>query len=76
MSEADGRVCIYAVVLTDTWDHLQNGSNVYHYILHVYYFIQSWYIIIRLLNNLFGSHTKLSSHDFSHNGNSDPIEAE
>ena len=27
MSEADERVCIYAVILTDTWDHLQKGSN-------------------------------------------------
>ena len=24
---ADERVCIYAVILTDTWDHLQKGSN-------------------------------------------------
>ena len=27
MSEADERVCIYAVLLTDTWDHLQKWSN-------------------------------------------------
>ena len=27
MSEADERVCIYAVILADTWDHLQKGSN-------------------------------------------------
>ena len=27
LSEADGRVCIYAVFLTDTWDHHQKGSN-------------------------------------------------
>ena len=27
MSEADERVCIYAVILTDTWDHLQKGSK-------------------------------------------------
>ena len=27
MSEADERVCIYALILTDTWDHLQKGSN-------------------------------------------------
>ena len=27
MSEAGKRVCIYAVILTDTWDHLQKGSN-------------------------------------------------
>ena len=27
MSEADEGVCIYAVILTNTWDHLQKGSN-------------------------------------------------
>ena len=27
MSEADERVCNYAVILTNTWDHLQKGSN-------------------------------------------------
>ena len=27
MSEANERVCVYAVILTDTWDHLQKGSN-------------------------------------------------
>ena len=27
MSEVDERVCIYAVILTDTWDHLQKGSK-------------------------------------------------
>ena len=27
MSEADERVCVYAVFHTDTWDHLQKGSN-------------------------------------------------
>ena len=27
MSEADERVCIYAVILTKTWDHLQKGIN-------------------------------------------------
>ena len=27
MSEADERVCLYAVILTDAWEHLQKGSN-------------------------------------------------
>ena len=27
MSESDERVCIYAVILTDTRDQLQKGSN-------------------------------------------------
>ena len=27
MSEADERVWIYAVILTDTWDHLKKASN-------------------------------------------------
>ena len=27
MSEADERVCLYTVILRDTWDHLQKGSN-------------------------------------------------
>ena len=27
MSEAAERVCIYAVILTDTWDHFQKRSN-------------------------------------------------
>ena len=27
MSEADERVCIYPVILTDTWDQLQKGST-------------------------------------------------
>ena len=27
MSEADEGVCICAVILTDIWDHLQEGSN-------------------------------------------------
>ena len=27
MSEADERVCIYAVILTDTWDHPKKGSH-------------------------------------------------
>ena len=27
MSEADERVCIYAVILTDTLDHLQKENN-------------------------------------------------
>ena len=27
MSEADEKVCIYAVILTDTWDHFQKVNN-------------------------------------------------
>ena len=27
MSEANERVCVYAVILTDTWDHVQKWSN-------------------------------------------------